>query len=698
MAPLVTLNQRRTFLDNAELVRRLHAVGEHQKASLLYRGTSGTAHRMHRGFRGAEQQGDYSAAQRAEQQHDLGQFTADVTEGALGGEVDAAPRHRPVARIGSAIAAKPGGEDVDGKLPHRYGLQVAPTFEQAIRTKAHKVSLPPLRATNFWNSPAYQALLNQQQQVETDAELEARRAQLEALQKRVAHERRVPLAHVREMVNVAMNAGDTDDDLEDWYDAEDRPPGPPGGGGGRGPRGRPGRRGPEGPAGMDGVQGAPGPPGPPGDGGGEVSSALRELIDFLKNERLSSSRPSRPDEGALPMEVDEAAPTVTRRPRPREGEDTPANLGGGGPPPGAPPPGATHVVLDTPLLRTTMQLRELIQESNQQNRALLQRSLEVEYQNTARAQHEAAMQQQRHEEFMRRFSEHTNPNAAHMEAIGQGIANLSGAARDIAEASRHHASMSNSAAEQIAIAARNAVEAVSNARRPDERPMAGPEQMPEVPMAGPEQVPGRRPFTYQYMRTGGMASEQPVTTLAVYRGSRAISAPAEPEAKRQRPRDAAVSQEREVAEGPRMRLQRLASASTGRSPGFIPANHDEAPAGPGYIPPTHISQKDQAPLATHFGGPLAIEDRRPSQAPRARSRSRGVEADTSGSRPLSQPADRPRGNRARAGLPTAAPKRRPKGFVAPGGNAERAARGRTTEAKPATSAASSAVPVGRRLK
>ena len=120
MAPLVTLNQRRNFLDNAELVRRLHAVGEHQKASLLYRGTSGMAHRMHRGFR-------------------------------------------------------------DGKLPHRYGLQIVPTFEQAIRTKAHKVSLPPLRATNFWNSPAYQALLNQQQQVETDAELEARRAQLEAL-------------------------------------------------------------------------------------------------------------------------------------------------------------------------------------------------------------------------------------------------------------------------------------------------------------------------------------------------------------------------------------------------------------------------------------------------------------------------------------------------------------------------------------
>ena len=179
MAPLVRLNQRRNFLDNAELVRRLQAAGEHQKASLLYRGY-GAAHAMHRGFRGAEQQGDYSAAQREEQQRNVGDFAADVTEEALGGSSGSAPSHRAVARIGHATAARLGGEDVDGKLPKRYGLQVVPTFDQAIRAKPHKVSLPPLRATNFWNSPAYQALLNQQQQIETDAELEARRAQLEA--------------------------------------------------------------------------------------------------------------------------------------------------------------------------------------------------------------------------------------------------------------------------------------------------------------------------------------------------------------------------------------------------------------------------------------------------------------------------------------------------------------------------------------
>ena len=118
-------------------------MGEHQRASLLYRGTSGAAHAMHRGFRAAEQQGDHSAAQREEHQHNVGEFVADVAEEALGGSASAAPSHRAVARIGHATAAKLGGEDVDGKFPKRYGLQVAPTFESAIKTKPQKVSLPP---------------------------------------------------------------------------------------------------------------------------------------------------------------------------------------------------------------------------------------------------------------------------------------------------------------------------------------------------------------------------------------------------------------------------------------------------------------------------------------------------------------------------------------------------------------------------
>ena len=128
MPPLVNLAQRRNFLNNAELVRRLHAAGEHHKASMLTRGTSGTTHRLHRGWRGAEQQGDISAAQREETQHDLGDYAADFAGGVHGASVDDAPRHRAIARIGHTKASKLGGE-VEGKLPKRYGLQLAPTFE-----------------------------------------------------------------------------------------------------------------------------------------------------------------------------------------------------------------------------------------------------------------------------------------------------------------------------------------------------------------------------------------------------------------------------------------------------------------------------------------------------------------------------------------------------------------------------------------
>ena len=58
MAP--NMNQRRAVLNNTELVRRLQAVGEHRKASLLYHGTSGDAHATHRGLRAAEQPVSYT--------------------------------------------------------------------------------------------------------------------------------------------------------------------------------------------------------------------------------------------------------------------------------------------------------------------------------------------------------------------------------------------------------------------------------------------------------------------------------------------------------------------------------------------------------------------------------------------------------------------------------------------------------------
>ena len=197
---------------------------------MLTRSTHGQAERLHRQVRAAEQQGGFDAAHREEGRANEADLAADMAEGMLGGDGGPAPTHRAVARIGHVRAPNPSGEDPSGKLQHRYGLQVVPDFEAAIRTKAHKANLPPLKATEFWNSPAYQALLTQQQQIETDAELESRRAQLLALMKRVAMERRAPLAHVREFVHQAvhMDLDEDEDPVGAWFHGG--PPPPPGGG------------------------------------------------------------------------------------------------------------------------------------------------------------------------------------------------------------------------------------------------------------------------------------------------------------------------------------------------------------------------------------------------------------------------------------------------------------------------------------
>jgi hypothetical protein len=96
---------------------------------------------------------------------------------------------------------------VYGKRQERLGLHVAPTFGQAISQPLNKVKLPGLEKTEFWNSPAYQGLLNLQQAVETEAELDARRAQLKSLMTRVAHEHHVSITHVHQMVQSAARAG-----------------------------------------------------------------------------------------------------------------------------------------------------------------------------------------------------------------------------------------------------------------------------------------------------------------------------------------------------------------------------------------------------------------------------------------------------------------------------------------------------------
>jgi hypothetical protein len=95
-----------------------------------------------------------------------------------------------------------------GVRKERYGLRQVDTFEQAAGLKPQPVNLPPLKSTEIWDSPVFQALMVQQQAIETEAELEARQAQLHALMKRVAAERRLPIEDIKRVVNeIARGAG-----------------------------------------------------------------------------------------------------------------------------------------------------------------------------------------------------------------------------------------------------------------------------------------------------------------------------------------------------------------------------------------------------------------------------------------------------------------------------------------------------------
>ena len=60
------MNMRRKHLDRVELVRKLHAAGETQRAALMHGNAHQDAQRMQGELRAAEQQGGYSAAQRRE--------------------------------------------------------------------------------------------------------------------------------------------------------------------------------------------------------------------------------------------------------------------------------------------------------------------------------------------------------------------------------------------------------------------------------------------------------------------------------------------------------------------------------------------------------------------------------------------------------------------------------------------------------
>ena len=63
---VAAMNMRRKHLDRVELVRRLNAAGETQRAALMHGNVHQDAQRMQGELRAAEQQGGVTAAQRRE--------------------------------------------------------------------------------------------------------------------------------------------------------------------------------------------------------------------------------------------------------------------------------------------------------------------------------------------------------------------------------------------------------------------------------------------------------------------------------------------------------------------------------------------------------------------------------------------------------------------------------------------------------
>ena len=68
------MTMRRKHLDNVELVRRLHAVGETRRAGLLRDNAEQDAQRMKSEMRAAEQQGGVSARQREQHRKRLAEL------------------------------------------------------------------------------------------------------------------------------------------------------------------------------------------------------------------------------------------------------------------------------------------------------------------------------------------------------------------------------------------------------------------------------------------------------------------------------------------------------------------------------------------------------------------------------------------------------------------------------------------------
>ena len=213
------------------------------------------------------------------------------------------------------------------KRVERNGLRVVPQLEDVIgKPLAYKIHLSDMPATRFLDSPAYQALYNNGQAIETFEEFKSRRAQFEELQKQVARDMHVPFQHVKETVNIAVGTrslqsadastetdrpdvvmtqdSSTETDRPDvvmTQDAGTSPRGPPGGGGGAiaasgpGPQPPGERRSPRGGTVQEGGSSGSNqpPPGAPGAGAvlaGGTRNPLDWFDEMATNERRSVKR------------------------------------------------------------------------------------------------------------------------------------------------------------------------------------------------------------------------------------------------------------------------------------------------------------------------------------------------------------------------------------------------------------------------
>jgi len=299
---------------------------------------------------------------------------------------------------------------------------------------------------------------------------------------------------------------------------------------------------------------------------------------------------------------------------------------------------------------------------------------------------EGAAQAERDARFERMFREATNPNAHHLQQIAAGVASLHGAAQAMAAAAAHHASMGNTAAEHIVMAARQAAEAMANARLPQEHPIA-PEVEPEIPMVAAQpkrELP--KPSAARAESEPRASKRQAVGAYLVgpqdLGAGPAVFIPSPmPTRVPKRPSEAAATQERARSEQPRQKLKSMIIAGTTVEPAAPHTHNESLPLVDIQTPAEHL-----APLAKHHNvlPMLALANEPHRQRSRSRGRSVPRPHDESGSRPREveryQPGEAAsstahRGNSTRAGLPDL-PSRRPKGFVplqAPVGNAARAA-------------------------